>query len=236
MSISGAMKRLAACAVILCSSGSSCYGGLITFELYEANPASLDGKPSGTFTVGGITGAFSVNSGKMNGTSSSWGINAEPSGDKTAQIDGGAEEDGAAIAEALTITFDQVVTFEAMSLSLFGGNDVIDLTLGNHSTVQLTNKDALTFTTNKQVGAGDSVVIAHNSGNGVSLDSFQVQNATATPEPSTLALSLVAIGALGLRRFRRGTGRLSPHRRRSPTGRCSKDLGRPRLAIGESDG
>lgn len=175
-----------------------CEADLVTFELQSTNPPSLDEKPTGKLTIDGLTGTFTVNTGKINGTASYWGINAEPGGDVTDQIDGGAGID-----EVLSISFDQDITVESFAFSSSTDDDIIDLTLGANAVRQLSDPGSEVFTENHFVSAGESVDIAHREGNGVSLDAFQVRTATATPEPSALAFSLFLAGTIGLRRCRR---------------------------------
>jgi len=138
----------------------------------------LDGLSSGSTTVDGLTLTLTASSGTFNSTSGSgFGINAAPSGDETTQFDDGST-DGA---ESMTLEFDKDVTFESISLSLFGTSDEAFLTIGGSTTT--IDDGAFTFAPGTTLTAGSTATFGFQAGNG-----FELESLTVVPEPSAFAL------------------------------------------------
>jgi len=146
---------------------------------------------SGTVLISGLTATLSANSGVLNQTASSFGINATGSGDATALID-----DGAGIAEIFSVQFDQDVILNSATLSLFSAGETANFTFGA-TTIGITDtgsgSDVFNAPANTVLTTGQSISIAWTAGNGFSVDSLSVD---LVPEPSSTLL--LGLGSLAL--------------------------------------
>ena len=189
----------------------------LVFDLRSAEVAAFNGQSSFSLTSGGVTATLTANQGTFLQFSRGFGIDSPgpvsgPDADASSQFDrpGGA----GATNESVTITFDQDVTFEGLTLSLFtearGGQ--AEITIGDNDTLQL-SPDAGSgagdvfvreFDAMNDVMAGEAVTLSYTGGGGFSFDSFAVSPA-AVPEPASAALLGLAAAGFGLRRrSRRG--------------------------------
>jgi len=168
------------------------------FDLRDASIEDIDESTSfDLFGANGLVVTVSANIGVLNRTSSAFGINAPLTGDDTDTID--------AIngIEAVILTFNRHVLFDAMTLSLYTPEpsaaieDIAGLTIGAFPTVYPAAinpaVDPYSFNSNNFVAIGQSVELQWVQGNGFSFDNFTV---TVIPEPSTFAL--LGIGGLAL--------------------------------------
>lgn len=161
----------------------------------------IDEKTGGSITRMGLTATFTANIGELNATGTSYGINAPGSTDDSALLDtvNGVEE-------FITITFNQPVTFTQLTLKLFSTGETAKLKVGLNAIQTLTspsngthiyNFPNIDFPLETLLNPGQALVIGSGTGNGFSLEGFQVNT---VPEPTTLGLSAVAMVGLMLRR------------------------------------
>jgi hypothetical protein len=197
-------RILTACAAIL-SASSIARADIIPFDLGEnLDGLAIDGAASGALTVNGLTATLTANIGVLWATSNNFGINAPGGADEPDLLDADS-----GTSEFITITFDKPVTFTQLSLGLFSGTETVDLTLGLNPVVTRTATSAATdvydfssdsFPMGNMLTAGQSLIVGHGTGNGFSLEGFQVNT---VPEPSSLSLALPALIAGLLRRKRK---------------------------------
>ncbi len=178
---------------------------LITFKrVGDFNDSNIDGQGSGSITRMGLTATFTANIGELNATGSSFGINAPGSDDKSALLDTVNEGTVNEVIETITVTFDQPVAFTQLTLDDFSPGETALLKIGPNE-VMLDPLPAGTDVYNFNGGSnlvalGQSLVIGSGSGNGFSLEGFQVNT---VPEPSCLSIAFPALAGFSLRRKRR---------------------------------
>ncbi|MGE9269113.1 MAG: PEP-CTERM sorting domain-containing protein [Verrucomicrobiales bacterium] len=150
---------------------------------------------TGNFTKGGITVTLTANDGVVNATSNGLGINGSSGSDDTDGLD------TLALTEILTVSFDQDVVFEAISIASVGTNDALELSFNGGTPVTLSSTGSHSF--NETLLAGQELTItatipsgSPGPNNGVNITSF-----TVVPEPGTALLALGA-GLCALRRRR----------------------------------
>ncbi len=175
---------------------------LIVFPLgSRLDNTALDKVHSGTLTIDGLTATLTANDGELNATASGFGVNSSETGDPTFLIDG---VNGT---EFITITFNKPVQFTQLTLDSFAGTETAIITIGLNAPLTLTDvatpSDIYNFTSSdlplgNTIAMDQSAVIAWGSGNGFSLEGFQV---TTVPEPATCWIALAA--AAGLMNWRR---------------------------------
>lgn len=197
-------RILIVCTAILCAS-SMARAEMIPFDLGGAlDGLAIDGAASDSLTVDGLTATLSANIGVLWATSGNFGINAPGGADAPDLLDADS-----GTSEFITITFDKPVTFTQLSLGLFSGTETVDLTLGLNPVVTRTATSAATdvydftsgnFPMGNLLAPGQSLIVGHGTGNGFSLEGFQVNT---VPEPSSLSLALPALIAGLLRRKRK---------------------------------
>ena len=168
--------------------------------------AQLDGAATGTaIAIERLTATFFTSGGLFNQNAGGFGINATGSGDKTDQID-----DGSGLVESMFVTFDRVVRFRALGVSLLGGSDHFDLTVAGDldsavGTESLADGFYLGPLLDTVVPIGLGIAVGFASGNGFSLDSLavDVESETPIPEPGTFGLVGLVLIAGGLVRVGR---------------------------------
>jgi len=149
----------------------------------------------------GLTATFTANVGELNANSTAFGINAPGSGDDPARLDtfNGVEE-------FITVTSDRTVTFTQLKLRDFSPGESALLKIGLNETLTLVPFDAATdiydftnesFLQGNSIAPGQSLVIGSATGNGFSLESFDVNT---VPEPFYLGVALPALAGLLFRR------------------------------------
>ena len=147
-----------------------------------------------TDTATGFTANFTAivagNTGMLNATGDSFGVNATGGGDDTDQLD------GVQGAESIAITFSGPVsaTLTAIDVVGFGDTDAGTIDIGGVSTIVASGTDSVIPTHTELVG--NTLTIAHTAGNGFGLESLTF-HVKAVPEPSSL-LVLGAFAGLGL--------------------------------------
>jgi len=95
----------------------------------------------------------------------------------------------------MTFSFDKDVTFESISLSLFGDTDEAFLTIG--ATTITIDSGSFTFAPGVTLAANTDATFGFQAGNG-----FQLESLTVVPEPGTFAL-LAGFFALASVMYRR---------------------------------
>lgn len=172
--------------------------GTILFNLRDtAVIEPLDEAASFMLTKSGVTATLTASAGELNVTTSGFGVNYPGPGDDTDALD------GALGLESVSVTFDVDVYFESLTLSIFSPGETATLNIASFPTVPLSDTgsgaDVFSFSSNNLVSAGQAVVLAHESGNGFSFDSFSV---STVPEPSSAAIILggILIGVIPRRR------------------------------------
>ncbi len=164
-----------------------------------------DGVSSGVMTRGGITATLaSLVPGYLNQTTSSYGINADGSGDASAAIDAGS-----GVVEAVSIFFSEDVFLTGLTLSLFSSGELASLMIAGQAHPNLSDtgvgNDVFTFSSKNFVPAGQSVLLGHVSGNGFSFDGFTIDSVSVPDGDPTLALLAVPVfGLLGVAGRRMG--------------------------------
>jgi len=161
------------------------------------------GTPTDTFTDSGLTASFQAlvegSTGDLNAAGSSFGVNAEGTGDETSQLDGDLGN------ESIEITFsgsDIVATLTSVEFSDFGDDDAGTIELGEESFDVASGVVETPFSSGL---IGNTLTIAFTEGNGFSIDElvFHVKpSEVAVPEPSS-GLALLAIAGLLVGRRRR---------------------------------
>jgi hypothetical protein len=189
-------------ALLLVLVPASVFASPITFDfrapgiedIDEVNSFSLlqDGF---TVTLTAFPTTFSGNDVVLNRTASAFGINVV--GTTCGGLEDSALIDGGCTGEYVTMSFDQNVFLNSLTVSSFGSLDVGRITIGS------TNLDVLSTGAyslgNPFLAAGDTFSLAWMSGNGFSFDNLTV---TAAPEPSSLVLLVFGTGLIGLAVFR----------------------------------
>ncbi len=175
---------------------------LIIFNLgrsLDGNTA-IDGQTSGSLTVGGLTALLKANNGTLNATTTNFGINTFDIVDLTDELDGPTE--------FITITFNQPVRFTQLTLDSLAGTETANLKIGLNapltladagSSIDIYNFSSSDLPLGNTITMDQSAVIAWGSGNGFSLEGFQV---TTVPEPTTCWTALAATAGLMNRRRR----------------------------------
>jgi hypothetical protein len=132
----------------------------------EGSIESLDGSSSFSITRAGLTATISANIGILNQTGSAFGINAPLTGDATDQIDGDNGD------EVVSVTFNQDIKLTLFEFHAIGSSDsgIITLPLGGTFAV-----DSVVDGLSTLILAGQSISIAHVTGNGFSFDSVTVE-------------------------------------------------------------
>ncbi len=195
---------LVSCSVLSATS-SMARADLITFEReHDFDPIQLDGKVVGSIIRQGLTATFTANVGELNVTGSSFGINVLETADLPSVLD---TFEGTV--ESITITFNKPVEFTQLTLNAFTPGETAMLTVGRNTTESL---DALppgidvynftdsSFTNNgNRIDLGQSLVVGSGTGNGFSLEGFQVN---VVPEPTCLSIALPVLAGMLLRRRR----------------------------------
>ncbi|GAX60754.1 hypothetical protein SCALIN_C14_0017 [Candidatus Scalindua japonica] len=169
----------------------------ITFDLRGAEGTFVDGLVTGPITKNGLTATLSSNDGVLNQTAGGFGINALGAGDDTDTID-----NGSGVTELITITFDQLVTFDQLILSSFTNAEDAILTIAGGPPITLVGTvplaDVYNFPVTNTIPIGQSVMLAYNTGNGFSFDEFTVTlGIAAVPEPQTVVLLIIGLAVLG---------------------------------------
>ena len=190
---------------VLSATCSMARADLITFgREHVAGNSLIDEQNSGSITRMGLTASFTANVGELNANSTAFGINAPGSGDEPARLDtfNGVEE-------FITVTFDRTVAFTQLKLRDFSPGESALLKIGLNETLTLVPFDAATdiydftnesFLLGNSIAPGQSLVIGSATGNGFSLESFDVNT---VPEPSCLGAALPALAGLLFRRKRK---------------------------------
>lgn len=196
------MKTISACILLAVLPCQAARADLITIALgSSAQDLAIDDVESGSIIRDGLTITLSANSGTLNATSETYGINATAPGDKTALLD-----DGSGTPEWITISFDQPIEFTQLTLGLYGTGEEGHLTVGDNEPLALLSTGsgpnvfaftAAAFPLGNFLPAGKTAIIRYVSGNGFSLEGMQVNT---VPEPTTFALSALAMAGLMLRR------------------------------------
>ena len=181
----------------------------ILFDLRQlpADLGGLDPVPdnvnSGSMTRGGVSATLTANNGVLNQTTTNYGINAIPSGDNSAQIDGAS-----GIAESVSITFSQDILFTGLGLSDFGSSDIASLTVGGSAPILLI-AGVFSFPSSNFVSTGSSVILGWVAGNGIRFDKFIIDTDVPTTGPpasvpeSGTTVTFLGLGVFGLILFRR---------------------------------
>lgn len=190
----------------------------VTFNLRDITAAA--DIEDGSITRDGLTASLTVlvsgNSGTLNQTTTSFGVDATNNGipnDQSALVDG---IDGA---ESISLVFGFDVLFLGANISAFSGTEQALLSIGGSPSISLSDTgaatDAYSFTANNFVPLGSTVTLAWVAGNGFSFDSFTVEQwvrpvdpvnepGSAVPDAGAtlalLGLSLTGLGLLARRR------------------------------------
>jgi hypothetical protein len=186
------MKRLALPAVMLLTMIFASAGEATTLFQLKGNAAveAVDEALSFSLTVGGITATLTANVGVLNTTLSGFGINHPTTGDPTDHIDGMFAVEAVSIVFNLPVQLDQIVLSDST-----GGTtgDLASLTIDGFGLLTLIpTAPALAvynFSSNNTVPVGQSILLAWQTGNGFSFDSFSV----TVPEPATGLLLCVGL-------------------------------------------
>jgi len=188
-------RLYAAVFVCLLVSLSQSSGAVITFDMLSGGDVdSLDGTASGTAVKDGLSLTASANTGVLNCTSISFGINASGTGDDTDEFD-----NGAGMSEIMTFRFDSDVVLVSIDFFSLGSGDTADLSSADSFNLGI--YDGLPtdpFEVNQAIAAGTDVELARTGG------SFGIHSITVDviPEPATASLCCLALGILVKRRRR----------------------------------
>lgn len=155
-------------------------------------PADLDfDSETGTTTVDGFVINVSANvglaqTGTINGTASSLGVNSQGVGDDTDELDTDLGP------ESLTFSFGQDILFQSITLAGVGVNDALDFSFNGGAPIRIAASGVQTF--NEPLSAGQTLVITSVEPNpGTANNGVQITQFMIVPEPSS---SLLALGGL----------------------------------------
>ena len=189
------MHRLAFTAATTAALAAAGTASAATFTLRASSSERLDpDAPSFSVTSESIVANLQVTgaSGTFNSTSSGgFGIDTTGSGDETSFLDAGLG------AESFTISFNQPVFFDSISISSVAtdGSEGLNVQLPQQSnSIFVSSTGVTSFSGNTLVDVGQTVSIAYvaGTGNGISFNGFAATaNPSAVPEP-------FAAGAAGL--------------------------------------
>ena len=184
-----------------------------TFDLRTSDPylegiiEDLDESASFTITKDGIAATLTANDGVLNQTGGGFGVNAAGSGDDTDNID-----DGSGVVESVTVSFDVDVLLDEIGLGSVGGSDTLSLVIAGGSP-QTLDQNSNPISSGNLITAGQTFVLTHATGNGISFDDFTVSTPSTAAVPATGATAwillptlLAGAGALALRRSTRSGG------------------------------
>ncbi len=157
----------------------------VDFDLRSSLIESIDEQENISLVNEGLVATLTASTGVLNGTSSSFGINATGAGDATSLID-----DDSGIAEFIQIQFNLAINFVSLSVSSFGSTDAGLLSVNNIPLIEI-NSSGLNSTGELFIDNGDLLTLAFVSGNGFSFDSFTVMPVSVN-EPDGVILFFLA--------------------------------------------
>ena len=168
-------------------------GAIIEFDMLSGGDIGpVDDQPQGTINKDGLEMTLIANDGVLNGTASSFGINAQLTGDDTDELDAGSGEQ-----EILTLRFDQDIMLVSIDFVSLGGGDSAQLYSSNNGIdMTISSSDSTNpFMIGTTVLANTDVDLNHLSGV-FGIESITVET---VPEPAIATLVLSA----GFMLFRR---------------------------------
>ncbi|TWT80127.1 hypothetical protein CA13_15400 [Planctomycetes bacterium CA13] len=191
--------------VVLMVTAEHANAAFVVFDFRNTSAGAgndLDGKASEStsITIDGVTLTLSaeafvdgINSGthKFNQTSSSFGIDANGSGDDTDTFDGGLGVESARFSISSSNVPLSSLELTEIKFNLFTDGDIGSLQI-NGTPTSLFDDDDLSNTNvlsvNQLMAVGQTFDVGYSAGNGFGLESMSFQATTmAVPEPSTLA-------------------------------------------------
>ena len=186
------MKKILVLMLTLISSPS--WTSPVTFDLRDPSIESLDEVSTFSLNQFDLVLTLSTNSGVLNQTSSSFGINARATGDNTSQID----KD-----ENLYLSFNQRVRIDSIFFSRLSGADT-GLIQFTGFTAELKDSNEIHFDRSYFLDSGEQLYITSLAGS-FSFDQVTVEVA-AVPEPNACVLLLFSL--VLLRHIRRRLNRV----------------------------
>ncbi len=171
-------------------------GAVITFDMLSGGDVDgLDETAGGTVTKDGLSMTAAANTGILNCTTTSFGINASGSGDDTDEFDAGT-----GTAEIMTFRFDSDVELVSIDFFSIGSGDTADLASAANSFSLAISSSIATdpFDVNQFVAAGTDVELIQTGGQ------FGIHAITVNtvPEPATILLCVAGMGMIFKRRRR----------------------------------